>query len=81
MRLHAMRGSSLAVLACVLAGSLALSACATTGGDEPAADGSSDEALATFLAETWRARDDRYSELRAQSTTDLRKIEMFAMGG
>ena len=44
-------------------------------------DGSSDEALETFLAETWRARDDRYSELRAQSTSDLPKIEMFAMGG
>jgi GTP 3',8-cyclase len=44
-------------------------------------DGSSDEAVATFLADTWRARDDRYSELRAQSTTDLPKIEMFAMGG
>ena len=41
MRLHALRGSSLAVLACVLAGSLALSACATTGSDTPAADGSS----------------------------------------
>jgi cyclic pyranopterin phosphate synthase len=44
-------------------------------------DGSSDEALVSFLAETWRARDDRYSELRAQSTSDLPKIEMFAMGG
>jgi imidazolonepropionase-like amidohydrolase len=44
MRLHALRGSSLAVLACVLAGSLALSACATTGGDDkPAADSSSAE--------------------------------------
>jgi imidazolonepropionase-like amidohydrolase len=41
MRLHALRGSSLAVLACVLAGSLAVSACATTGSDTPAADGSS----------------------------------------
>jgi cyclic pyranopterin phosphate synthase len=44
-------------------------------------DGSSDEQLVAFLAETWRARDDRYSELRAQSTSDLPKIEMFAMGG
>jgi imidazolonepropionase-like amidohydrolase len=43
MRFHALRGSSLATLACVLAGSLALSACATMGGDDetPAADGSS----------------------------------------
>jgi cyclic pyranopterin phosphate synthase len=44
-------------------------------------DGSSDEALLAFLADTWRARDDRYSELRAESTTDLPKVEMFAMGG
>ena len=34
MRLHALRGSSLAVIACALAGSLALSGCATTGGDD-----------------------------------------------
>ncbi len=44
-------------------------------------DGSSDDRLVAFLADTWRARDDRYSELRAQSTSDLPKIEMFAMGG
>lgn len=44
-------------------------------------DGSSDEALVAFLADTWRARDDRYSELRAESTSDLPRIEMFAMGG
>jgi cyclic pyranopterin phosphate synthase len=48
-------------------------------------DGSSDEALMAFLAETWRARDDRYSELRTRSTragrADLPKVEMFAMGG
>ena len=48
-------------------------------------DGSSDEQLVAFLAETWRARDDRYSELRALSTPearpDLPKVEMFAMGG
>ncbi len=29
----------------------------------------------------WRARDDRYSELRSASTSDLPKVEMFAMGG
>jgi cyclic pyranopterin phosphate synthase len=44
-------------------------------------DGSSDEALVAFLADTWRARDDRYSELRSRSTSDLPRIEMFAMGG
>jgi GTP 3',8-cyclase len=48
-------------------------------------DGSTDEQLATFLADAWRARDDRYSELRTLSTRvprpDLPKVEMFAMGG
>jgi GTP 3',8-cyclase len=44
-------------------------------------DGSSEEDLVAFLADTWRARDDRYSELRSQSTSDLPRVEMFAMGG
>jgi GTP 3',8-cyclase len=44
-------------------------------------DGSTDEELLRFLAKVWGDRDDRYSELRSQSTTDLPKIEMFAMGG
>ena len=44
-------------------------------------DGSTDEQLVAFLADAWRARDDRYSELRSQSTSDLPKVEMFAMGG
>ncbi len=48
-------------------------------------DGSTDEGLAAFLADAWRARDDRYSELRTLSTRaprpDLPKVEMFAMGG
>ncbi len=44
-------------------------------------DGSSDEVLTAFIADTWLARDDRYSELRSASTSDLPRIEMFAMGG
>ena len=44
-------------------------------------DGSTDAALVAFLADTWRNRDDRYSELRSASTSDLPKVEMFAMGG
>ena len=44
-------------------------------------DGSSDEELLAFLTDAWTKRDDRYSELRAQATSDLPKIEMFAMGG
>ncbi len=48
-------------------------------------DGSDDDALVAFLADTWRQRDDRYSELRTLSTKEgrpaLPKVEMFAMGG
>jgi GTP 3',8-cyclase len=44
-------------------------------------DGSTDEEVLRFLASVWADRDDRYSELRSQSTSDLPKIEMFAMGG
>ncbi len=56
---------------------------AVTGRDVRAVlrDGSTDERLLAFLADTWRARDDRYSELRSASTSDLPRIEMFAMGG
>lgn len=60
---------------------------ATAGRDVRAVlrDGSSDEDLVAFLADTWRARDDRYSELRTLSTRadrpDLPRVEMFAMGG
>jgi len=54
MRLHALRGSSLAALACALAGSLALAACATTGdagssADDNASDGDDRTALARGL--------------------------------
>jgi GTP 3',8-cyclase len=41
----------------------------------------SDTALREFLAGIWRVRDDRYSELRSAATSDLPRIEMFAMGG
>lgn len=49
MIVNRLRGSSLAVLACVLAGSLVLGGCATTGAaqDKPAADGSSSGGHAT----------------------------------
>ena len=39
------------------------------------------DGLVAFLADHWRGRDDRYSELRSASTSDLPRIEMFAMGG
>ncbi len=42
---------------------------------------SDDDALRRFIARIWTGRDDRYSELRSEATTDLPKVEMFAMGG
>jgi GTP 3',8-cyclase len=47
--------------------------------------GATDEELADKLAEIWRVRGDRYSELRAQNTVDPaigeRKVEMSYIGG
>jgi cyclic pyranopterin phosphate synthase len=40
-----------------------------------------DAELAAFIASIWNVRDDRYSELRSEETTELPRIEMFAMGG
>src|SRR5262245_13914972 len=44
-------------------------------------DDPSDEALHRFLTSIWEGRSDRYSELRSEATSNLPKIEMFAMGG
>jgi cyclic pyranopterin phosphate synthase len=41
----------------------------------------SDAQIATVLARIWRARDDRYSELRGAATTGQEKIEMSYIGG
>jgi cyclic pyranopterin phosphate synthase len=47
--------------------------------------GATDEQIAAKLAEIWRVRGDRYSELRAQNTVDPaigeRKVEMSYIGG
>jgi cyclic pyranopterin phosphate synthase len=45
--------------------------------------GASDDALDVRIAEIWGARADRYSELRAEQpgAEDLRKIEMYQVGG
>jgi cyclic pyranopterin phosphate synthase len=43
--------------------------------------GASDEQLAETLARVWRARGDRYSELRSQETASLPKVEMSYIGG
>jgi len=37
--------------------------------------------LRDAVAAVWRVRDDRYSELRTEATSNLPRIEMFAMGG
>jgi GTP 3',8-cyclase len=43
--------------------------------------GASDEELSTVIADIWRARADRYSELRSAATADLPKVEMSYIGG
>jgi len=41
----------------------------------------SDEELADAIGSVWRARRDRYSELRSANTVDLPKVEMSYIGG
>jgi cyclic pyranopterin phosphate synthase len=43
--------------------------------------GADDEAIGALIEGTWRARDDRYSEIRSESTSGLRKVEMSYIGG
>jgi cyclic pyranopterin phosphate synthase len=43
--------------------------------------GAGEDALAQHLASLWRARGDRYSELRAAEAPDRKKIEMYFIGG
>ena len=47
----------------------------------PLRDGESDAELETRIRSLWAVRSDRYSELRSAATTDLPKVEMFALGG
>jgi cyclic pyranopterin phosphate synthase len=47
----------------------------------PLRDGATDDELAGIVDAVWRARGDRYSELRTAATGSLAKVEMFAMGG
>ena len=48
----------------------------------PVRSGASDDELLDILARTWRARTDRYSELRAATAgSAARKIEMYHIGG
>ena len=43
--------------------------------------GAGDEALSAAIAKVWRARTDRYSEVRTADTVKLRKVEMSYIGG
>jgi GTP 3',8-cyclase len=43
--------------------------------------GQSDDEIKTFLANVWRARTDRYSEIRASLTHPLPRVEMSRIGG
>ena len=43
--------------------------------------GASDEDISTAVARVWRARTDRYSEIRTDETAKLHKVEMSYIGG
>jgi GTP 3',8-cyclase len=43
--------------------------------------GASDGELSRVIGDVWRAREDRYSELRTAETADLPKVEMSYIGG
>lgn len=44
-------------------------------------NGSTDAEIGALIANTWKRRDDRYSELRGEKTTTAPKVEMFRIGG
>ena len=43
--------------------------------------GADDDAISAKIGEVWRARSDRYSEIRTAATSGLKKIEMSYIGG
>ena len=47
----------------------------------PLRDGAGDAELGELIAGVWRARRDRYSELRSERTAGVRRIEMSYIGG
>jgi len=51
----------------------------------PLRSGASDQQLTDIILGSWRARDDRYSELRTQATSGdsppRRRMEMYQLGG
>lgn len=44
-------------------------------------NGASDAELGAMIANTWRRREDRYSELRGAGTPSASRVEMFRIGG
>ena len=47
----------------------------------PLREGASDAELAALISHIWRARSDRYSEIRGDATHELKRIEMSYIGG
>ena len=47
----------------------------------PLRDGADDDELLNLISSVWQKRADRYSELRAISGSDARKVEMYYIGG
>jgi cyclic pyranopterin phosphate synthase len=43
--------------------------------------GATDAEISDAIASIWQVRDDRYSEIRSDETTDLPKVEMSYIGG
>ena len=43
--------------------------------------GVEDDDLGAFIDGVWKARSDRYSEIRSSETRDLPKVEMSYIGG
>jgi cyclic pyranopterin phosphate synthase len=64
-------------------GRLYLCLFATEGLDlrQPLRAGATDQELTEIIASVWRARSDRYSEIRSTQTTRLPKAEMSLLGG
>ncbi len=64
-------------------GSLYTCLFATKGHDlkGPLRAGATDDDLARALATAWRARDDRYSEIRGSATASTPRVEMSYIGG
>ncbi len=43
--------------------------------------GATDDDISAAISSVWRARDDRYSEIRSADTLALKKVEMSHIGG